>query len=146
MSAMMADNNSMNMQNFEALGLSEDILKGVFEAGFTVPTPIQAETIPHILAGRDVLAQEISGIREQMAEVRKNREDCKEGWLSATAREEAKKMVLTQHPEVVEACEQHMARHWEETNAARLEQRKERPAGRESGNEQSRDNGERKSL
>ena len=97
-------------------------------------------------AGRDVLAQEISGIREQMAEVRKNREDCKEGWLSATAREEAKKMVLTQHPEVVEACEQHMARHWEETNAARLEQRKERPAGRESGNEQSQDNGERKSL
>ncbi|MCF8469604.1 MAG: DEAD/DEAH box helicase [Parvibaculum sp.] len=40
---------------FEDLGLAPEILKAVAETGYTEPTPIQAEAIPHVLAGRDVL-------------------------------------------------------------------------------------------
>ena len=40
---------------FSALALNEPILRAVEEAGFTEPTPIQAEAIPAILSGRDVL-------------------------------------------------------------------------------------------
>ena len=35
-------------------GLAENILKAVLESGYTVPTPIQREAIPHILMGGDV--------------------------------------------------------------------------------------------
>lgn len=40
---------------FDELGLDPEVLKAVNEAGYTNPTPIQAEAIPHVLAGRDVL-------------------------------------------------------------------------------------------
>lgn len=41
--------------NFHALGLSESLLRDLAAAGFTVPTPIQAQAIPPALAGRDVI-------------------------------------------------------------------------------------------
>ena len=40
---------------FDELGLGAEVLKAVTEAGYTEPTPIQAQAIPHVLAGRDVL-------------------------------------------------------------------------------------------
>lgn len=40
---------------FDLLGLSEPTLKAVSEAGYTEPTPIQAQAIPQVLMGRDVL-------------------------------------------------------------------------------------------
>jgi superfamily II DNA/RNA helicase len=40
---------------FTDLGLSEKVLQAVTAAGYTEPTPIQAEAIPHVLARRDVL-------------------------------------------------------------------------------------------
>ena len=40
---------------FSNLKLSEPILQAVEEAGFTEPTPIQAEAVPAILSGSDVL-------------------------------------------------------------------------------------------
>lgn len=40
---------------FEELGLSEPILRAVVAAGYEIPTPIQAQAIPHALAGRDLL-------------------------------------------------------------------------------------------
>ncbi len=40
---------------FEALGLSPDVLKAVAESGYTVPTPIQAQGIPHVLQRRDII-------------------------------------------------------------------------------------------
>lgn len=40
---------------FEDLGLSDDLLKAVRDAGYTEPTPIQAQAIPVVLMGRDVL-------------------------------------------------------------------------------------------
>ncbi len=41
--------------HFSDLGLDPQIIKAVEEAGYTTPTPIQAQAIPHALAGRDVL-------------------------------------------------------------------------------------------
>ncbi len=41
---------------FEQLGLSADILRALSEQGYTRPTPIQAQAIPVILDGKDVLA------------------------------------------------------------------------------------------
>ena len=40
---------------FDDLGLVPEILKAVHEAGYTEPTPIQAQAIPIVLAGHDVM-------------------------------------------------------------------------------------------
>jgi superfamily II DNA/RNA helicase len=40
---------------FDDLGLEPDTLRAVHESGYTVPTPIQAQAIPIVLQGRDVL-------------------------------------------------------------------------------------------
>lgn len=41
---------------FTELGLSEEILRSIAEQGYTDPTPIQAQAIPVVLSGRDLLA------------------------------------------------------------------------------------------
>ena len=41
--------------SFSDLGLLPEILKAVHEAGYTDPTPIQAQAIPIVLQGLDVL-------------------------------------------------------------------------------------------
>ncbi len=46
---------------FEQFGLSDGIMKGIAEAGFIVPSPVQVGSIPHILDGRDILAQAHTG-------------------------------------------------------------------------------------
>ncbi|CUX82293.1 MAG: Superfamily II DNA and RNA helicase [Roseibaca calidilacus] len=43
------------MTLFSDLKLDPKVLKAIDEAGYTAPTPIQAEAIPHALEGRDVL-------------------------------------------------------------------------------------------
>ncbi|WP_415920859.1 DEAD/DEAH box helicase [Tateyamaria sp. SN6-1] len=43
------------MTKFSDLDLNPKVLKAVEEAGYESPTPIQADAIPHALAGRDVL-------------------------------------------------------------------------------------------
>ncbi len=40
---------------FADLHLRGDLLRAVEDAGYTVPTPIQAQAIPHVLNGRDLL-------------------------------------------------------------------------------------------
>ncbi len=42
--------------SFEILGLKPELLRAVADKGYTVPTPIQAQAIPAVLAGGDVLA------------------------------------------------------------------------------------------
>ncbi|GAA4012044.1 DEAD/DEAH box helicase [Actimicrobium antarcticum] len=42
--------------SFAQLGLSADIVRAVTEHGYTVPTPIQAQAIPAVLLGGDLLA------------------------------------------------------------------------------------------
>lgn len=40
--------------SFVALGLSQPLLRAVGAEGYSVPTPIQSQAIPHVLAGRDL--------------------------------------------------------------------------------------------
>src|SRR5918994_1705413 len=42
--------------SFDRLGLTPELLRAVEAQGYTKPTPVQAESIPLVLAGRDVLA------------------------------------------------------------------------------------------
>ena len=42
--------------NFDELSLAPAILKAVREQGYDTPTPIQAQAIPAVLAGHDLLA------------------------------------------------------------------------------------------
>ena len=46
---------------FSELGLSKAILQSVDEAGYETPSPIQAETIPHLLKGHDLIGQAQTG-------------------------------------------------------------------------------------
>jgi superfamily II DNA/RNA helicase len=41
--------------NFSDLGLSNEVLQAVEDAGYKTPTPIQEQAIPYVLTGRDVL-------------------------------------------------------------------------------------------
>jgi len=46
---------------FEDFKLKRDLLMGIFEAGFEKPSPIQEESIPVALTGRDILARAKNG-------------------------------------------------------------------------------------
>ncbi len=52
---------SMNKNGFRDLGLSAPLLKALKAMDFTEPTPIQKETIPTALGGRDILAAAQTG-------------------------------------------------------------------------------------
>jgi ATP-dependent RNA helicase RhlE len=41
---------------FDQLGLTPELLRAVADQGYTEPTPVQAQSIPIVLAGRDLLA------------------------------------------------------------------------------------------
>ena len=49
------------MTQFSELGLAEPILRAVSEQGYTTPSPVQAEAIPAIITGRDVMAAAQTG-------------------------------------------------------------------------------------
>jgi ATP-dependent RNA helicase RhlE len=49
------------MMPFKALGLHSHLVQATREMGYTEPTPIQAEAIPHVLAGRDLIATAQTG-------------------------------------------------------------------------------------
>ena len=42
---------------FAELGLEEKLLRTVADEGYEVPTPVQAQAIPHLLEGRDLLGR-----------------------------------------------------------------------------------------
>ena len=46
---------------FETLGLSEQVMEGVREAGYETPTPIQEQAIPLAIEGRDVVGASQTG-------------------------------------------------------------------------------------
>ena len=46
---------------FDSFGLSKPILKALQEVGYETPSPIQAQAIPPLLEGRDVLGQAQTG-------------------------------------------------------------------------------------
>lgn len=49
------------MKFFEALGVSDETILALEEMGFETPTPIQEESIPFALEGRDILGQAQTG-------------------------------------------------------------------------------------
>jgi ATP-dependent RNA helicase RhlE len=46
---------------FAALGLAEPLLRAIADTGYTTPTPIQAQAIPYVLKGVDLLAAAQTG-------------------------------------------------------------------------------------
>lgn len=56
-----AEPTATQQPNFSSLGLPASILGAVSKLGYETPTPIQARTIPALLAGRDVLGQAQTG-------------------------------------------------------------------------------------
>ena len=46
---------------FDELGLKETVLEAVTESGYESPTPIQAQAIPLILDGKDVIGASQTG-------------------------------------------------------------------------------------
>jgi len=51
----------IEVTTFNSLGLNPVILKAIEDAGYTIPTPIQAEAIPAVLAGHDLMASAQTG-------------------------------------------------------------------------------------
>ena len=47
--------------SFSDLGLSNELLKAIDELGYTTPTPIQEQSIPYVLMGRDILGSAQTG-------------------------------------------------------------------------------------
>lgn len=57
----MHDKKHLTEITFDRLGLRPEVLKGVTEAGFEYCTPIQAETLPITLSGKDIAGQAQTG-------------------------------------------------------------------------------------
>jgi ATP-dependent RNA helicase DeaD len=49
------------MSAFSDLGLRRDVLRALADMGYEEPSPVQAEAIPLLLAGRDLIAQALTG-------------------------------------------------------------------------------------
>ena len=47
--------------SFDHLGLSPEILRAVADEGYTIPTPVQEQSIPIVLAGRDLMGRAQTG-------------------------------------------------------------------------------------
>jgi superfamily II DNA/RNA helicase len=47
---------TIQLMTFADLGLSEELLQAVEAAGYTEPTPIQAQAIPQVQMMRDIIA------------------------------------------------------------------------------------------
>ena len=51
----------LSQLTFESLHIAESLKRGIAELGYTRCTPIQAQTLPVALAGRDVAGQAQTG-------------------------------------------------------------------------------------
>jgi ATP-dependent RNA helicase DeaD len=49
------------MADFQTLGLSAQVLRAIDELGFEEPSPVQAQAIPILMAGGDLVAQALTG-------------------------------------------------------------------------------------
>ena len=53
--------NPQSTAGFSTLGLDERLLASLTSLGYEEPTPVQRETIPLVLSGRDLIAQAATG-------------------------------------------------------------------------------------
>jgi ATP-dependent RNA helicase DeaD len=51
----------ININGFNELGLPDSLLRAISTLGYTIPTPIQSQAIPPLLAGEDVLGKAQTG-------------------------------------------------------------------------------------
>src|SRR3984893_12437142 len=51
----------LSQLTFESLNIAESLKRGIAELGYTRCTPIQAQTLPSALAGRDIAGQAQTG-------------------------------------------------------------------------------------
>lgn len=47
--------------SFDSLSIKDDILRGIYSYGFEKPSQIQSQSIPHLISGKDIVAQAQSG-------------------------------------------------------------------------------------
>lgn len=52
---------SVKIQDFAAFGLDDSIMRAIDEMGYAKPTPIQAQAIPQVIAGGDVMGAAQTG-------------------------------------------------------------------------------------
>ncbi|KIL39897.1 DEAD/DEAH box helicase [Gordoniibacillus kamchatkensis] len=57
----------MTDMNFAALGVRGELVAALREQGLTTPTPVQAQAIPELLAGRDAIVQAQTGTGKTLA-------------------------------------------------------------------------------
>ena|SRR3989344_2580700 len=55
------------MESFKKLGISQELLRSIEEAGFKEPSDIQKKTIPLVLAGKDVIGGSATGSGKTLA-------------------------------------------------------------------------------
>jgi ATP-dependent RNA helicase RhlE len=53
--AFLSEETKRTTESFDNLSLSQDLLRAVRAEGYSTPTPIQLQAIPHVLQGRDLL-------------------------------------------------------------------------------------------
>jgi ATP-dependent RNA helicase RhlE len=51
----------MHPMSFDSFGLHPDLMRAIAEAGYTTPTPIQAQAIPVVISGKDVMGAAQTG-------------------------------------------------------------------------------------
>merc|ERR1712146_508644 len=51
------------VESWDDLNLNDNILRGIFRYGYEKPTPIQCQSILHIINNKDVIAQAQSGTK-----------------------------------------------------------------------------------
>ena len=94
----------MSKQSFADLGVSKDVVRALRASGVTAPFPIQAQVVPDVLAGRDVLVKSPTGSGKTLAFAvpiadRLTREDARPGALVlAPTRELAGQIVEEMKP------------------------------------------------
>ncbi|WP_426450955.1 DEAD/DEAH box helicase [Paenibacillus sp. S-38] len=57
----------MKKNEFQALGISQELAEALHKHGYNEPTPIQREAIPSVLGGHDVIAQAQTGTGKTLA-------------------------------------------------------------------------------
>jgi ATP-dependent RNA helicase DDX54/DBP10 len=56
-----SDKKPVSKSGFQTLGLPKELLRGILNMGYKVPTPVQRKTLPLALAGQDLVCMARTG-------------------------------------------------------------------------------------